>query len=61
MDKDRLTVLLNAWDEMDNAAQKMATSLPSQMTAAVDNLEVKRLGMRKALQDYAYRIRDMED
>jgi hypothetical protein len=48
-----LVALLTAWDEMDNAAQRMETALPSQMSAAVARLEGARLQMRAAIQRFA--------
>ena len=41
---------LKAWDEVDGAAQGIATALPDKMTAAAARLERARLEMRPILQ-----------
>lgn len=45
--------LVDAIDELDNAAQRMITALPFQMTEAAANLDAKRLAARKAMLEYA--------
>lgn len=49
-----LAEVLIAWDNMDNAAQRIATAQPFQMTEAASRLEDCRLAMRKTMQDFAY-------
>lgn len=41
--------LLQAWDELDQAANRIVTALPFQMTEAAERLEVARKGMREAI------------
>ncbi len=41
--------LLEAWDEMDRAANRMITALPFQMTEAAERLEAARKAMREAI------------
>lgn len=48
-----LDELMVAWDEMDNATQRMLTALPSQMTEAAARLEAMQRAMRTALQKVA--------
>lgn len=47
---DAMTPLLEAWDEMDNAAQRVLTALPGQMTEAAARLDAARLAMRTVIQ-----------
>lgn len=42
--------LLTAWDEMDNAAQSISTSLPDKLSHAVARLEKARLETRAVVQ-----------
>lgn len=44
--------LLKAWDEMENAAQRVTTSLPGQLSESVARLEKARLAAR----DVVHRI-----
>jgi hypothetical protein len=48
--EDHLDRLMTAWDNMDNAAQAIATSLPHQMTVSAERLESARLKTREILQ-----------
>jgi hypothetical protein len=48
--QDHVDSLLRSWDDVDNAAQRVATSLPSQMTEAADRLERARIAHRDILQ-----------
>lgn len=43
------TKLLQAWDEMDRAANRMITALPFQMTDAAERLDAARKEMREAI------------
>lgn len=45
--------LLDAWDEMFNASQRVETALPQQMSNAIVLLEVARNNMRIAMRDWA--------
>lgn len=51
MGDDDLVALMTAWDECDNAAQRVLTSLPSQMTFAAAALDSARQNMRSKLQN----------
>lgn len=48
-DDQKLVKLHETWDEMDNAAQRILTALPYQMTEAAERLDTARLLMRKAI------------
>lgn len=48
-----IDALLHAWDEMDNAAARVSTSLPAQMTEAAARLERVRLETRAVVQRVA--------
>lgn len=50
--------VMEAWDDMDNAAQRVQVALPSQMTAAVERLDIARIRMRNALHAF-YRAQQM--
>ncbi len=52
VDETKLMALHEAWNEMDNAAQRIATALPFQMTEAAERLDKARLAMRKAIFDF---------
>ena len=41
--------LMEAWDEMDNAAQRILTAQPFQMTEASSRLDAARQSMRTAV------------
>lgn len=56
IDTEKLIALLTAWDDMDNAAQRILTAQPFHMTSASEGLDKCRLEMRKAIQDFAYRL-----
>lgn len=45
-----IMLLAAAWDRMDNAAQRVTTSLPFQITEAVATLDHERLAMRAVVQ-----------
>jgi hypothetical protein len=47
---DHIEALLVAWDEMDNAAQRISTSLPDKMSENVARLEKARLATREVVQ-----------
>lgn len=44
--------LYEAWDEVDRAAQRVLTALPSQMTEAAERLDQSRLAFRAELQAF---------
>lgn len=45
--------LLEAWDRMHSASQRVETSLPFQMSGAIAELEKARLHMRTSIQRLA--------
>lgn len=45
--------LFDAWDEVFNAAQRVETALPFQMSEAIASLEAARKNMRAVLQSWA--------
>lgn len=45
--------LLHAWDGVSGAVDRVVTALPSQMTAASENLEVERRAFRDLIQRVA--------
>lgn len=48
---DELVVeLMNAWDELDGAAQRMLVAQPSQMSEAAQQMNKSRLRMREIVQ-----------
>ncbi len=50
MSAPSITELMTAWDNMDNAAQRMLTSLPHQISESAARLDAARLEMRGAVQ-----------
>ena len=42
--------LAETWDDMENAAQRVLTALPAQMTEAAERLDRERQRMRKLVQ-----------
>lgn len=46
MSDDQLFELLQAWDEVSSAIDKVVTSLPGQLSATSENLERRRGNMR---------------
>lgn len=48
-----LDELLEAWDRLDNAGQRVETSLPFQMSDAIRELETARMNMRASIQRFA--------
>lgn len=44
--------VIMAWNDMDNAAQRVLTAQPFQMTEAADRLNKARLALREAIQKY---------
>lgn len=48
-----LETLLSKWDDLDNAARRLLTSLPWQMTGAAAAMEVQQHEFRLALHEYA--------
>ncbi len=53
--------LLEAFDDLDSAAQRVLTALPSQMTHAAERLELERVRMRVALQKYSMNLVKKKD
>lgn len=47
-----LETLLAKWDDLDNAARRLLTSLPWQMTGAAAALEVQQHEFREVLHEY---------
>lgn len=47
---EHIEALLVAWDEMDNAAQRISISLPDKLSEAVARLEKARLATREVVQ-----------
>jgi hypothetical protein len=47
---EHIEALLVAWDEMDNAAQRVSISLPDKLTESVARLEKARLATREVVQ-----------
>lgn len=47
---EHIEELLEAWDEMDNAAQRISTSLPDKLSESVARLEKSRLATREVVQ-----------
>jgi hypothetical protein len=50
---DHIDELLKAWDEMDNAAQRVANSLPDKLSESVARLEQARQATRYVVQRVA--------
>lgn len=50
---EALLELMSAWDEVDHAAQRVATALPSQISEAVEKLDAARLKMRAQVNQFA--------
>ncbi|MBS3648777.1 hypothetical protein KEU06_09185 [Pseudaminobacter sp. 19-2017] len=50
---EALIRLVSLWDDVDNAAARVETSLPFQMSEAIARLEETRKVFRIALQSYA--------
>lgn len=48
-----LIELLDAWESINNAAIRILTAQPHQMTAAAERLETTRLAMQDIIQNYA--------
>jgi hypothetical protein len=47
---DHIEELMTAWDEMDNAAQRVAISLPDKLSESVARMETARLRTRDVMQ-----------
>lgn len=47
---EHIEALLVAWDEMDNAAQRVSISLPDKLSESVARLERARLATREVVQ-----------
>jgi hypothetical protein len=47
---EHIEALLVAWDEMDNAAQRVSISLPDKLSESVARLEKARLATRDVVQ-----------
>lgn len=45
--------VINLWDKLDGALNRVITALPFQMTGAVENLEAVRLAFRTLIQQRA--------
>lgn len=56
---EELAEVLKAWDNMENASQRVETSLPFQMSAAIAELELARKIMRNVLQRYTLSARPL--
>ena len=48
-----LMSVLDAWNDLDGAINRILTALPGQMTSASERLDAERLTFRKLLQDTA--------
>lgn len=48
-DTDKSLQLIEAWDRVDGAINRILTALPQQMTNAAETLEAERKGMREAI------------
>jgi hypothetical protein len=57
MSDDDRTLLMEAWDRLDNAAQRMLVALPDAMTSAASRLDHERLNMRSVVQSVLVRGR----
>jgi hypothetical protein len=50
MTEDSFIALMDAFDALDGAAQRVIVAQPSQMTDAAEKLDTARLAMREVLQ-----------
>jgi hypothetical protein len=57
---DHIEELLKAWDEMDNAAQRVANSLPDKLSDSVARLEQARHATRDVVQRVALALAKSE-
>lgn len=53
-DENPIYEILDLWDDLDGAIDRVITALPGQMTDASTRLEAERLRFRERLQKYAF-------
>lgn len=49
-----LFALLNCWDDLDSAINRVVTAQPRQLSEACDRLETTRVALRDQMRKYAF-------